>query len=78
MTLVYFMQKCLPQDHLTGGHVIMLGSGNEEATFAALAAYPLGLQVGGGITQKTQKNISMRALHMLLSRRYIFMMVSSI
>ena len=37
-------------DGLTGGHVIMLGAGNEEAARSALAAYPGGLQVGGGIT----------------------------
>lgn len=34
---------------LTGGHVIMLGPGNEDAARSALAAYPGGLQVGGGI-----------------------------
>lgn len=38
------------RDGLTGGHVIMLGPGNEAAARAALAAYPDGLQVGGGIT----------------------------
>jgi phosphoribosylformimino-5-aminoimidazole carboxamide ribotide isomerase len=37
------------RDGLTGGHVIMLGPGNDEAAAAALAAYPGGLQVGGGI-----------------------------
>jgi phosphoribosylformimino-5-aminoimidazole carboxamide ribotide isomerase len=36
-------------DGLKGGHVIMLGSGNDEAARAALRAYPGGLQVGGGI-----------------------------
>ena len=36
-------------DGLTGGHVIMLGPGNERAARQALAAYPGGLQVGGGI-----------------------------
>jgi phosphoribosylformimino-5-aminoimidazole carboxamide ribotide isomerase len=36
-------------DGLTGGHVIMLGAGNEAAARAALAAYPGGLQVGGGV-----------------------------
>lgn len=36
-------------DGLTGGHVIMLGSGNETAAVSALHAYPLGLQIGGGI-----------------------------
>ncbi len=38
------------RDSLTGGHVIMLGPGNSAAALAALAAYPQGLQVGGGIT----------------------------
>lgn len=36
-------------DALAGGHVIMLGPGNDEAALEALAAYPGGLQVGGGI-----------------------------
>lgn len=38
------------QDGLYGGHVIMLGPGNEEAARQALAAFPGGLQIGGGIT----------------------------
>lgn len=38
------------RDGLSGGHVIMLGPGNEEAARAALSAYPGGLQIGGGIT----------------------------
>jgi phosphoribosylformimino-5-aminoimidazole carboxamide ribotide isomerase len=37
------------RDALGGGHVIMLGSGNEAAARAALQAYPGGLQIGGGI-----------------------------
>jgi phosphoribosylformimino-5-aminoimidazole carboxamide ribotide isomerase len=37
------------QDNLTGGHVIMLGPDNEEAAMEALAAWPGGMQVGGGI-----------------------------
>jgi phosphoribosylformimino-5-aminoimidazole carboxamide ribotide isomerase len=37
------------RDRLTGGHVIMLGPGNEAAARAALAAWPGGMQVGGGI-----------------------------
>jgi phosphoribosylformimino-5-aminoimidazole carboxamide ribotide isomerase len=38
------------EDNLQGGHVIMLGSGNENAAAEALAAWPGGMQVGGGIT----------------------------
>jgi phosphoribosylformimino-5-aminoimidazole carboxamide ribotide isomerase len=37
------------RDNLRGGHVIMLGPGNEEQARSALRAYPGGLQVGGGI-----------------------------
>jgi phosphoribosylformimino-5-aminoimidazole carboxamide ribotide isomerase len=39
------------RDGLRGGHVIMLGPGNEDAARAALQAYPGGLQIGGGIQQ---------------------------
>ena len=34
---------------LRGGHVIMLGPGNEAAAADALAAWPGGMQIGGGI-----------------------------
>jgi phosphoribosylformimino-5-aminoimidazole carboxamide ribotide isomerase len=37
------------RDSLKGGHVIMLGPGNEAEARSALAAYPGGLQIGGGI-----------------------------
>jgi phosphoribosylformimino-5-aminoimidazole carboxamide ribotide isomerase len=37
------------EDALLGGHVIKLGPGNDAAARAALAAYPGGLQIGGGI-----------------------------
>lgn len=37
------------RDGLTGGHIIMLGAGNADAALAALAAWPGGLQIGGGI-----------------------------
>lgn len=37
------------RDGLVGGHVIMLGPGNEDPARTALAAYPGGLHVGGGI-----------------------------
>jgi phosphoribosylformimino-5-aminoimidazole carboxamide ribotide isomerase len=37
------------EDHLTGGHVIMLGRNNTASAKAALSAFPGGLQIGGGI-----------------------------
>ena len=36
-------------DGLAGGHVIKLGPGNDDAARAALAAWPDGLHLGGGI-----------------------------
>lgn len=35
------------QDNLLGGHIIMLGPGNEEAATEALQGWPGGLQIGG-------------------------------
>lgn len=40
---------------LRGGHVIALGPGNREQIEKALAAYPGGLQVGGGINAENAK-----------------------
>ena len=37
------------KDGLRGGHVILLGAGNETAAREALGAYPGGLHVGGGV-----------------------------
>ncbi len=37
-------------DALSGGHVIQLGPGNTAAAREALATWPGGLQIGGGIT----------------------------
>lgn len=40
---------------LHGGHVIMLGPGNDAAALSALKAWPGGLQVGGGIKDHNAK-----------------------
>jgi phosphoribosylformimino-5-aminoimidazole carboxamide ribotide isomerase len=37
------------RDELTGGHVILLGPGNDAEAQSALQAYPGGLQIGGGV-----------------------------
>jgi phosphoribosylformimino-5-aminoimidazole carboxamide ribotide isomerase len=37
------------ENKLEGGHVIKLGPGNDAAATSALASYPEGLQIGGGI-----------------------------
>jgi phosphoribosylformimino-5-aminoimidazole carboxamide ribotide isomerase len=44
------------RDGLAGGHVIMLGPGNETEARAALAAYPGGLQIGGGINARDARD----------------------
>ncbi len=44
------------RDGLKGGHLIMLGPGNEVAAREALAAYPGGLQVGGGINLENARS----------------------
>jgi phosphoribosylformimino-5-aminoimidazole carboxamide ribotide isomerase len=43
------------RDGLAGGHVIMLGPGNETEARSALAAFPGGLQIGGGINAQNAR-----------------------
>ena len=38
------------QHQLTGGHIISLGAGNQQAAQQALAAWPGGMQYGGGVS----------------------------
>ncbi len=45
----WFAQK-YRDDRLLGGHVIKLGPGNDEAARSALAEFPGGLQIGGGVS----------------------------
>lgn len=40
------------EDGLLGGHVIRLGPGNDDAARSALAAWPGGLRIGGGIDDR--------------------------
>lgn len=44
-----FYAELYRRDGLKGGHVVMLGPGNEAQALGALAAYPGGLQIGGGV-----------------------------
>jgi phosphoribosylformimino-5-aminoimidazole carboxamide ribotide isomerase len=43
------------KDNLCGGHMIMLGPGNEAEARAALLAFPGGLQIGGGINAQNAR-----------------------
>ena len=67
-----YYAKMFANDRLTGGHVIMLGPGNDQAALAALQAYPGGLQIGGGITAENAKQyIDAGASHVIVTS-YIF------
>ncbi len=56
------------RDNLRSGHVIKLGQGNDDAAREALAAWPRGLQVGGGITADNAAEwISAGASHVIVT-----------
>lgn len=56
------------EDRLRGGHVIQLGPGNQSAAQEAIAAYPNGLQVGGGINDTNAKKwIELGASHVIVT-----------
>jgi phosphoribosylformimino-5-aminoimidazole carboxamide ribotide isomerase len=56
------------RDHLAGGHVILLGPGNEAAGRGALAAYPGGLQLGGGVNLDNARGwVDAGASHVILT-----------
>jgi len=60
------------RDGLTGGHIIMLGPGNEAAALQGLRAYPGGLQVGGGIRpENAEQYLEAGASHVIVTS-YIF------
>lgn len=67
-----YYAQLFQENKLTGGHVIMLGPGNEDAAIRALQSYPKGLQVGGGITaNNAKKYIDAGASHVIVTS-YIF------
>lgn len=51
-----YFAKLYRQHHLAGGHVVMLGPGNEDAAKEALGAWPGGLHLAGGITDKNSQH----------------------
>jgi phosphoribosylformimino-5-aminoimidazole carboxamide ribotide isomerase len=60
------------KDDLDGGHVIMLGPGNERAAQSALEAFPGGLQVGGGITPENAAHWLERGAVAVIATSYLF------
>ena len=59
-------------DNLHGGHVIMLGPGNEQAATHALATFPGGLQLGGGINANNAANWLDRGAAQVIVTSYAF------
>lgn len=56
------------RDGLKGGHVIMLGPGNESQAREALAAYPGGLQIGGGVDAENARGwLAAGASHVIVT-----------
>lgn len=69
-----YFARLFRQDALKGGHIIMLGKSqaNKEQAIAALAAYPGGMQVGGGITaDNAGEYIAAGASHVIVTS-YVF------
>ena len=60
------------RDGLAGGHVIKLGPGNDEAAKRALAAYPGGLQLGGGVTAENASEWLDAGAGQVIVTSYIF------
>lgn len=60
------------QHQLQGGHVIALGPGNQEAALSALAAWPQGLQFGGGVNAENAADyLNAGASHVIVTS-YLF------
>lgn len=59
-------------DGLTGGHVIKLGQGNDAAALEALAAYPEGLQLGGGVNADNAKGFIEAGASAVIVTSFVF------
>jgi len=60
------------QDNLTGGHIIKLGPGNDAAATAALASWPGGMQIGGGITAENGESWLAKGASHVIVTSYVF------
>ena len=71
-TAAWYAEK-YKSDDLRGGHVIQLGPGNEESAIGALAAFPGGLQLGGGISQENAAQwLDRGASHVIVTSWQVF------
>ncbi len=57
---------------LTGGHVIKLGQGNDAAALEALAAYPEGFQLGGGVNADNAKGFIEAGASAVIVTSFVF------
>lgn len=63
-----YYARLYKRDNLYGGHVIMLGPGNEEEALKALGEFPGGLQIGGGINpENAAKYLEAGASHVIVT-----------
>lgn len=60
------------RDDLPGGHVIQLGPGNADAARRALAAYPQGLHLGGGVTPENAQGWLRAGAEKIIVTSYVF------
>ncbi len=65
-----FYAHMFREDNLTGGHIIMLDQSSEtqKAALEALEAYPLGMQIGGGInSENCREYLDSGASHIIVT-----------
>jgi phosphoribosylformimino-5-aminoimidazole carboxamide ribotide isomerase len=67
-----FFASLYRNDNLPGGHVIMLGQGNESAAHDALRAFPGGLHIGGGITSDNARQYLDEGASHVIVTSYVF------
>jgi len=60
------------RDNLTGGHIIKLGPGNDDAAIEALQTWPGGMQIGGGITAENGSYWLDRGASHVIVTSYVF------
>jgi phosphoribosylformimino-5-aminoimidazole carboxamide ribotide isomerase len=67
-----YYAELFKQDGLSGGHVIMLGPGNETEAAKALQTYPGGFQIGGGITPENAAHYLKLGASQVIVTSYVF------
>jgi phosphoribosylformimino-5-aminoimidazole carboxamide ribotide isomerase len=64
--------KLYQKDGLTGGHVVSLGVGNQQAALDALGAFPGGLQYGGGVNPENAAAFLQAGASHVIVTSYVF------